>query len=304
MSALGYTASDICMRQLTALRCDPFWVVFNKEMVTCLCVAPWLIYQMFRGRFVLPSKHTLWAILGIGLLVQLAGNVCVQWALGIVGLAVTIPAAFGLMIVVGAALGRFWLGEQISARSMAAVAILLASLILLGFGAKAAGMSMAGSGPEPALLIIVLAVGAACSAGAVYALLSTFIRRAVTQTTMPTTIALLVPLTAVISVGPISVYRLGVSGMLDTSLEQYLLMTAAGICNTIGFLALIHGLKRISVVHANVVNASQVAMAAVAGIVIFHESPNFWIVTGIALTVLGIVWIDRPAEALDEIPPP
>ena len=304
IAALSYTATNICMRRLTALHCDPFWVVFNKEVLTSLCIAPWVVWQVYRGRSRLPSRRTLWAILAIGLLVQLAGNVGVQWALGIVGLAVTIPAIFGLMILGGAVLGRFWLGERISARSAVAMTVLLASIVLLGFGAPAVGASVAGDGVRPALSWIVLAVGASCLAGAIYALLCTFIRHAVTQTTTPTAIGMLVPLTAVISLGPICVYRLGVSGILDTSLEQLLFMVAAGLCNTIGFLGLIHGLKRTSVVHANVVTASQVAMASVAGMVLFGESFSAWILTGIVLTIFGIVWIDRPAEALDEIPPP
>lgn len=304
MSALAYTAADICMRQLTALRCDPCLVVFGKEMVTSLSIAPWLVWQMSRGRSMLPSGRMLVAILVVGLLVQLTGNVGVQWALGVVGLAVTIPAVFGLMIVGGAALGRFWLGERISARSALATIVLLASLVLLSLGAEAAGASMASGGVRPASWVIALAVGASCLAGAIYALLSTFIRRTVTQSTTPTALGMLIPLTALISVGPISVYRLGIHGMLNTSAEQLLFMAAAGVCNMIGFLGLIHGLKRISVVHANVVNASQVAMASVAGMVLFRESPNFWILTGIGLTIFGIVWIDRPAAALDEIPPP
>ena len=71
-----------------------------------------------------------------------------------------------------------------------------------------------------------------------------------------------------------------------------------------GFLGLIHGLQRTTVVHANVVNASQVAMAAMAGMALFHEPPNPWVLLGVGLTIVGIVWIDRPAEAVDEIPPP
>ena len=54
-------------------------------------------------------------------------------------------------------------------------------------------------------------------------------------------------------------------------------MAAAGVFNLIGFLGLIYGLQRTTVVHANVVNASQVAMAAVAGMALFHEPPNPWL---------------------------
>jgi drug/metabolite transporter, DME family len=64
----------------------------------------------------------------------------------------------------------------------------------------------------------------------------------------------------------------------------------------IGFLALIHGLKRTTVVHANVVGASQVAMAALAGVAIFAEQPNQWLILGVCLTVVGILGIDRPTD--------
>ena len=59
-----------------------------------------------------------------------------QWALGIVGLAISIPAIFGAMITGGAVLGHFWLGERVSRRSMAAIGLLLASLVLLGTGGR------------------------------------------------------------------------------------------------------------------------------------------------------------------------
>jgi drug/metabolite transporter (DMT)-like permease len=147
-------------------------------------------------------------------------------------------------------------------------------------------------------------VGAAGLAGVVYALLSTVIRHSVTRTTTPSTVAFLVPLMAVVSLGPMSVCRFGFMPLLSTPREQLLLMAAAGVFNLIGFLGLIHGLQRTTVVHANVVNASQVAMAALAGMALFHEAPNAWVLLGVGLTIVGIVWIDRPAEAIEEIPPP
>ena len=236
---------------------------------------------------------------------EVVGNVCCQWALGVVGLAVTIPAQFGLMITTGAVLGRVGLGERVSIRSVGAIALLLVALVLLGLGAEAVGRSIAAfNGVASNPLLLVLAVGAAGLAGAVYALLSTVIRHSVTRTTTPVAVAFLVPLTAIVSLGPISVVQQGMTKLLGTPGEQFLLMAAAGVFNLIGFLALIYGLQRTTVVHANVLNASQVAMAALAGMAMFHEPPNPWVLLGVGLTILGIVWIDRPAEALDEIPPP
>jgi drug/metabolite transporter (DMT)-like permease len=228
-----------------------------------------------------------------------------QWSLGIVGLAVSVPAQFGLMITAGAALGWVGLGEQVSLRSAAAIALLIVALVLLGRGAEAVSRSIAGPGAvPPGPLLLLLAVGAAGLAGAVYALLSTVIRHSVTRTTTPSAVAFLVPLMATLTLGPLCVERFGAASLLNTPRDQLLLMAAAGVFNLIGFLGLIHGLQRTTVVHANVVNASQVAMAALAGMALFHEAPNPWVLLGVGLTIVGIVWIDRPAEAIEEIPPP
>ncbi|MBU4397709.1 MAG: EamA family transporter [Planctomycetes bacterium] len=305
LSALGYTASNICMRQLTAVHCDTFWAVFNRELVAPVFIGTWLLWQAVRGRRWLPAGRELGLLLLVGLLIQVAGNVCVQWSLGVVGLAVTIPAMFGAMITGGAVIGRVWLGERVSGRSITAVAMLLGSLALLGVGAEAAGRSIAeAEAVTPNPLLMVLAVAAAGLAGAVYALLSAVIRRSVTGNTSPAAVAFLVTLTGVVGLGPVCVFRLGAAALLETPVEQFILMIAAGVFNLVAFLALIHGLQRTTVVHANAVNASQVAMAAVAGMALFAEPPTVWLLLGVCLTIFGIVWIDRPAEAVDEIPPP
>ena len=298
------------MRQLSAAGCDAFWAVFNRELVTPIFIGGWLLWQAVRGRRVLPGGGDLLVLILVGLLIQLVGNVCAQWSLGVVGLAVTIPAMFGAMIAGGAAIGRFWLKERVSARSMTAITLLVGSLAMLGVGAEVA-MHPAVATDDTAVgdaahssFIIALAVAASISAGAVYALLSAAIRRSVTRTTTPTAAALLVTLMGVVSLGPICLHRLGLSGMLATPPSQFGLMFAAGTFNLFAFLALIHGLKRTTVVHANAVNASQVAMAAVAGIVLFAEPITVWLLLGVCLTIFGIVWIDRPEEAVEEIPPP
>jgi DME family drug/metabolite transporter len=149
-----------------------------------------------------------------------------------------------------------------------------------------------------------LGVAAAALAGAVYALLNVTIRHSVTRTALPCAVAFLVPLTGAVSLGPIALVRSGVPALSSASVELILLMAAAGLFNIIGFLAFIYGLQRTTVVYANAVNASQVAMAAVAGMTIFAEPPNPWLLLGIGLTIVGIVWIDRPAEAFEDIPPP
>jgi drug/metabolite transporter, DME family len=305
IAALAYSTVNVFMRQLTSLHCDPFLATFGREAVSTLLVAPWLVYRALHGRPTLPDRRTLRSLLLVGVLIQVVGNICLQWSLGVVGLAIAVPGMFATTITAGAILGWATLGERVSIRSAAAIAVLFASLGLLGMGAETVGQSIAAAEKTTiAPLAIVLAVGAAGLAGAVFSLLNIVIRHSVTRTTLPGAVAFLIPFSGAVSLAPLLVLRLGVSGLAEIPGEQLLLMAAAGFFNIIGFFAFILGLQRTTVVHANVVNASQVAMAAVAGMALFHEPPNPWLVLGVGLTVVGIVSIDRPPQAIEEIPPP
>ena len=283
------------MRRLAALQCDTTWAIFGREGITTAIVAPWFVYHALRGRPTVPSGRILTQILLVGLLIQVVGNTCVQGAMGIVGLAVTIPAEFGLMIVGGAVLGRLWLDEHVSLRSATAIALLLAALVFLGLGAERAGQSAAEATPADPWTLA-LAVAAAALGGSVMATMNITIRHSVTRTTSPVALAFLMPLMGAVSMGPISAVRLGVPSLLATPPEQMLLMFGAGAFNLIGFLALIYGLQRTTVVHANVMSASQIAMAAVAGVALFGEAPNAWLLLGVGLTIAGTLWVDRPAD--------
>jgi drug/metabolite transporter (DMT)-like permease len=191
-------------------------------------------------------------------------------------------------------MGRVFLGESVSRRSMAAIGLLLVSLVLLGMAAWVAGKRVS----TESGLLIALAVGAACMAGAIYALLMIIIRRTVTGTTTTSAIVFITTLIGVLTLGPLSVCRLGARELLATPLEQVFWMLAAGTLNLVAFLAITKGLQLTTVVHANLLNASQVAMAAIAGITLFpaKEHPNAWLLAGVGLTILGVMLVGRPHD--------
>ena len=297
VSALAYTGSNICLRQLSVLGCDPMWVICNKELVTVVVVGAWLLREAWHGRRFVPDRTTVCILVAVGLLTQLVGNIGAQWAMGVVGLAVSIPAIYGTGITGVAVLGWAVLGERVSLRFAVAIVVLWLSLGLLGMGAETIGTptnAVPGALSEPVRMT--LGVGAACVAGAVFSLLNVTMCHSVRKTTTPATAAFLITLMGVVSLGPLSLFRLGMQALLDTPAEQFMWMAASGICNLIGFVSLGYGLRRTTMVHANVLNASQVAMAAIAGMLLFHESPNFWIFGGICLTILGTVGAGRPAH--------
>ena len=44
-------------------------------------------------------------------------------------------------------------------------------------------------------------------------------------------------------------------------------------------------------------NASQVAMAALGGVLLFGESPSVWLLAGVCLTIAGIFFLDAPSAS-------
>ena len=282
------------------------WVICNKELVTVIAVGPWLLYQTFRGTSVLPRGGLLALLILVGLANQMGANLGVQWALGVVGLAVSTPVIFGVMVTASALLGPAFLGERVSRRSVLAIGLLLAALVLLGAAtyatrhAEATQTAQASSPPDSRLvgpLVLALGIGAPCLAGVIYAVLTITIRHAVTSSVPIGTIVFITTLMGVLSLGPLSAYRLGAQQLLATPPEQIAWMAAAGTLNLIAFLAITKGLELTTVVHVNVLNASQVAIAALAGTVIFAEPRTPWLLAGVGLTVLGVVLIDRPEQA-------
>ena len=286
-SALGYTAVNICLRSL-ADHAQLAWATCVKESVTVLVVGPWLLWRAHRGLPTMPSRRALLALALVGLVVQLVGNLGIIWSMSVVGLAVTIPAALGVSLAGSAVLGRVFLGERVSPRSMAALGLLIGSIVLLKMGVGGGGPSTA-AGPVKTAL----AIGVACLAGGTYATLTVVIRKAVTGTTPIAAVMFIVTGMGVLSLGPLSVWQVGVGQLLHTPPRDFALMLLTGVLNLGAFLAITKGLQLTTIVHANVLSASQVAMAAAAGILLFAEHPNPALILGICLTILGMSLIGR-----------
>ncbi len=318
VSALCYTAANICLRRLAGLHSDEMWVTCMKEVVTVAAVGPWLLIQAARGRPVVPPRRALLVLLLTGLAVQLAGNLSVQWAFGVVGLATTIPAIFGVMLTAGAVFGLVFLGERVPGRSVAAITLLIASILLLSLGAATARGTNPGAGRAATAETsaqaasqapaspgwVLLGVGAGCLGGLMFATLSTVIRFTATARVPVASIVFVVTGMGVLSMGGLSLWRLGPEQLLSTRPEELAWMLAAGTFNLLAFLAITKGLQLTTVVHANVLNASQVAMAALAGVAFFHEVLNPWLILGIGLTILGVVLIggrSDEAEAMESV---
>jgi len=160
----------------------------------------------------------------------------------------------------------------------------------LSGGAMQAGSLL----PETSVPKMLLGVGAACVAGGAFAQLGLMLRVASSNGLPPEGVVLLVTGVGAGLLGPISLWRLGPSLLVQTTPQQWAYMLGAGSCNLLAFLAITTGLRWTKLVRANLLNAAQVAMGALAGILVFGESWNWAVGTGVALTILGLALISSP----------
>jgi drug/metabolite transporter (DMT)-like permease len=284
-SALIYTCSNSFLRAVGT--CDPVWVSANKAIPTTLLMGAAMAVLAFRGQKVLPPRPMLAAIAIGGLIGQLGGNISFQWALGQIGVALTVPLSLGGMILGAAVLGRVFLGEPVTPKAAVALALLLAAICVLSLGAHAAGQSVLQS-PVP-FWQLVAGVAAACLCGFAYSILNVILRYCVTRgAPLPATL-FTVSFVGLVSLSLIAWLRIGHAGMLATTGNEFALMAGAGICNTIAFIALTKSLQLTSVVYVNALNATQATMAALAGVLIFHEALSPWLTLGVGLTIAGLM---------------
>jgi drug/metabolite transporter (DMT)-like permease len=304
VAMLGYSMANGCMRRLSGLSCDSAWAVCNKELIAFVAVGPWLLWQAWRRKDGLPAGRPLAILIAAGLATELIGNLGVQWGYEVVGLAVMIPADTGFVLAATAILGWLLLGEHVSPRNLAAVGVLILAVVLLGMSAAQANPATATptapTAPVGAALIAAALVVAA-AAGIVFALLGIAVRYCVTGKTSPAAVVVIITATGVLTLGPLSLYRAGAAKLMATPWQQYAWMYSAGLCNLFAFFALIRGLQLTTVLHANMINAGQVASAAVMGVIFFGESCNAWLVLGVSLMITGILAFGSPVdqEAID-----
>jgi drug/metabolite transporter (DMT)-like permease len=111
------------------------------------------------------------------------------------------------------------------------------------------------------------------------------------------TILFVISATGIATLAPTAAAQIGPVGLGQVTTGSWGYMLLAGSFNAVGFFALGKSLKLISVVHANVINASQVAIAAVSGIVLFGEPGSWPLLLGVAIAIVGLVVVREPTPA-------
>ncbi len=293
LAAAGYTACGSFLRAV-AVHSDPAWVSCIRTLPVVLASLVLIGHRAARGLPAWPPRRLLILLLLTGLFVQIGGNLSYQWALGQVGLAVTAPLIQGTMVVGGALLGRVFLGESVTLRAAIAILVLITGVVFLGTAAGTARISVEiGDAGAISTAYPALAVGAACLAGTAYATVSVVIRRTVTRHASLSATLFVISATGTVTLGSLSLWRLGSAELLSTDATEFGYMLLAGIFNAVAFYSLSKGLQLIPVARVTALTSSQLAMSALVGILFFGEPWGSGLLIGTALMITGLLFVHR-----------
>lgn len=223
---------------------------------------------------------------------QFFGNAAFQKALERIGLAASVPITLGVLIVVGAILGVVLLKEPVSKNKVLAMITLIIAVVVLSLPTQSSHDSVR----HQAIDVIVGSLWAAV-AGFAYSFLGVTMRQSLQLGNRASTLMFLSGVTGMVLLWPYCVATLGIATIVATSPSQWAIMATAGIFNLIAFIAITTSLKLMPVTAVNLINASQVAMAAVAGVILFQEPVTLHLGIGIFLTIVGLMILVRRTRA-------
>lgn len=294
-SSFCYTASIIALRAVTGEGADwAAWVSCLKAIPTVAAAVAVLAYKAIRGSTTWPSPRMIVALLISGTAMQLLGNVGFQWGLALGGMSFTVPVSQAALLISGAVLGVALIGERVSRRSIAAMGVLIMAICLLTLDADQIATSVAGQGGTN-LILLTVAMGLAAGIG--WGQAGVVIRQAAQSGVSTAATILLLSSTAIIVLGGGVLARQGGDWILErTSAREFWISMVAGGFTSIAFFALTEALRHISIVRANLINASQIALTSLAGVWIFDEPMTRWMIIGTGLTIGGLLLMDRPKK--------
>ncbi|WP_164102976.1 EamA family transporter [Candidatus Laterigemmans baculatus] len=281
-AAVLYTATNVALKASSGS--DPVLVSAVKAWPTVLVCGPLLAAMSLRGQRIATSWQSFPQLILGGLSGQLIGSLGFQFALGHIGLALAVPLNLGALIIGSAVLGHWLLGEPVTRRTVLAILILIAAAVVLSLGSDQAAVRQGASSSGVALGVL-----ATCASGVGYAFFGVTMRKSLRRGLTVPLAMLTSGTTGSILLSLFAAQRLPASELAAVSLEQWLVMTLAGLFNVLAFFLISLALRAIPVVAVNLINASQAAMAAAAGVLLFGEEVTVPLGLGLLLTVTGLV---------------
>jgi len=295
IAAVAYSLANLALRQLsdsgrTGGPGWDVWVTALKALATGLTAWTIVLYRHFHHRPAWPQVRLMPILLVAGVVMQFGGNLCFQVALGYLGLAITVPVIFACIICVGAIAGRALLGDPITRQVITAMFIMMTAILLLSIGTVSAPPTDSASRNTSQLLT---GIGFALVSGCSYGLVGVLIRYFVRSTLAVESMLIVVSTVGVVLLSAIALGLSGWSVIEQNMLTDWPMLMAASVANAIAFFAVSYALRTIDVNRMNVINASQNAMCAVGAVFLFQEQLSFLALTGIALTIVGLLVLGR-----------
>ena len=297
VSALSYATMNVFLRYVALDDVDPFFAAFMRTLpVTFYC---WfMVIRPFdlRGRShrnLLPPRRFWLTLIGIGVIYNVTGNAAFQISLTLSGLVLTVPITHSTMLWSAAFAGLLILGESITRAVAIGVTLLIASLVFLTAGASS-------SLPQMEPILVAVAILTAMSAGMSYGIGTAVYRRRVANRLTTEQALSIITLTGMISTGVIAYLRVGLDGALATPPIVVLAMLAAGVANAVALTMISKALQYIAVAKANAINATQIALSALAGLLIFAEPVTALVLIGLGLTIAGLLSIGRQPARVNQ----
>ena len=283
-AAILYTLTNIALRDCVDV--DPYVVSAVKATPTVLLLGPFLAFVAARGGKVMASRERLPQFLIASFLAQVIGNAGFQKALGQIGLAAAVPITLGTLIVGGAVLGMLLLKEPVSKRKTLAMITLIAAVIVLSLPPE---NDESTSAPSVTMVQVITGSLWAAVAGLSYSFFGVSLRQMLKTGVRPSTTMFVSGTVGFLTLWAYSFLVLPREELAQTSVRAWTSMTTAGVLNFAAFIAITVSLRHLPVVAVNLINASQVAMAAIAGVFLFEESVTKPLVLGIGLTLFGLL---------------
>lgn len=299
VSAVGYTLANTSLRELAGEHSGFDWSVW----VTCVKAIPatlvsWVLiaYRSVRGLPALPPRRMFGTLVACGLMMQFGGNVCFQVSLGYCGLALSVPLCFATIILSSAWLGKVYLKEKIDRQSLISMALLMISFVLLSAGTNEASAQIRA---EDSWWNTVMGILTASVSGVAYGVNGIVIRRTLQKEISLSATLVWLSTVGVVALGLWCWMRMGTERLLETTPEELRIMSYAGLFNAVAFFAIGAAMKYISVLRANLINTSQIAMCSVVGVMWFSEPLSKWLISGTVLTIIALVVLRPPSRKID-----
>jgi len=302
IAAIAYTAANIALREAaTDNNIDwAIWISALKSVPATIVAWGLVIYRGSQGLPSLPPRQLIIPFILTGLVMQFGGNVMLQWSFSMGGLALSVPLCFATLLTTGALLGRIFLNESITYRMFVSMVVLTAAIVILSMGAHQAEESVYAHMKHHtnSMATVALTIFAACFAGCAYGVGGAVIRGSVREKLSISATLVLISTTGLVCLTGTAIYRLGFSIFWETTAWQYLVMLMAGLMNAIAFFSIGAAMKYLTVTRVNLLNASQTAMAAFAGVLCFGEELTVWLLSGTALTISGLFLMEKKSPTI------